>query len=106
MAAEAGAFVEMDAKPAPGRLNLLEGLLSRIELFLGEKTILRCETLGRFLWTSICAESHKSDREKRNQFEKFTDHFFPHLPGFARPASEKNEPAWKVVRFVGVYSQQ
>jgi hypothetical protein len=55
VAAEAGAFVEMDAKSISGGLNLLERFLSRIELFLGEKTILRFETLGRFLWTSVCA---------------------------------------------------
>jgi hypothetical protein len=79
VAAEAGAFVEMDTKPAFGRLNFLERFLSRIELFLGEKTILQYETLWRFLWTSICAESHESDRENRNQFEKFTDHFFLQL---------------------------
>src|SRR5215475_4411655 len=91
VAAEAGAFVEVNAKPALGRLNLLERFLSSIELLLGEKTILQYETLGRFLWTSICAESHKSDRENRNQLGKFTDHFFPHLLGFARLAFEKSE---------------
>src|SRR5262249_450385 len=55
VAAETGAFVEMDAKSTSGRLNLLESFLSRIELFLGEKSILRFETLGRFLSTSVCA---------------------------------------------------
>src|SRR5262245_13624696 len=35
VAAEAGAFVEMDAKSTSGSLNLLERFPSRIELFLG-----------------------------------------------------------------------
>src|SRR5262245_23422169 len=46
VAAEAGVFVEMDAKSILGRLNLFERFLSRIELFLGEKPILPFETLG------------------------------------------------------------
>jgi len=69
----------MDAKPALGGLNLLERFLSRIEPFLGEKAILQFETLGRLLWTSICAESHKTDRKNSDQFEKFIDHFFLQL---------------------------
>src|SRR5215813_5364881 len=91
VAAEAGAFVEMDAKPTFGGLNLLERFLIRVELFLGEKSILFFETLGRLLGTSVCAESHKSDRENRNQFEKFIDHFFLQLNQVGPPTSRGNE---------------
>jgi hypothetical protein len=41
VAAEAGAFIEMDAKPISGGLNLLERFLSRIELFLAPEKFFR-----------------------------------------------------------------
>jgi hypothetical protein len=83
VAAEAGAFVEMDAKPLSKGLNLFERFLSRIKLFLGEETILQFETLRRLLWRYICAERHNTDRENHNQFEKFTECISPKtvIPG-------------------------
>ena len=50
MAVGAGAFVEMDAKSSFRCLDLLKVLLRRIELFLGEKSILQLETS----WSILC----------------------------------------------------
>ena len=50
MAVGAGAFVEMDAKSGCQCLDLLKGLLRRIKLFLGEKSILQLEAW----WGILC----------------------------------------------------
>jgi len=44
MAVGAGAFVEVDAESSSRCLDLFKGALSRIKLFLGEKSILQLET--------------------------------------------------------------
>ena len=62
----------MDAQPPRGCLHLLELVPRLIELFLGEPTILRLETLWSFLRPSIRGEGRK--KKDHDQKRKLSRH--------------------------------